>query len=280
MLQRSPTYVLSRPDEDAVSQKLRRWFPEQFAYDLTRWKNVTAQALLFQLSRRYPNYVKKLIRKVVHGWMGDDFDIDTHFNPSYKPWDQRLCLVPNGDLFRSLRKGTSSIVTDHIERFTENGIQLKSGETLEADIIVTATGLELLLLGGLKLEVDGVEKKVSDSLTYKGMMFSGIPNLALAAGYTNASWTLKCDLTSNYVCRLISYMDKHQYQYCVANDDPSVKRLQFLDLASGYVDRAMDQFPKQGDKSPWKLHQNYLLDIMNLRLGSVRDKAMGFYKAK
>jgi cation diffusion facilitator CzcD-associated flavoprotein CzcO len=272
--------VLSRPDEDAVSQKLRRWFPEQFAYDLTRWKNVTAQALLFQLSRRYPNYVKKLIRKVVHGWMGDDFDIDTNFNPSYKPWDQRLCLVPNGDLFRSLRKGTSSIVTDHIERFTENGIQLKSGETLEADIIVTATGLELLLLGGLKLEVDGVEKKVSDSLTYKGMMFSGIPNLALAAGYTNASWTLKCDLTSNYVCRLISYMDKHQYQYCVANDDPSVKRLQFLDLASGYVDRAMDQFPKQGDKSPWKLHQNYLLDIMNLRLGSVRDKAMGFYKAK
>ncbi|UVW36172.1 NAD(P)/FAD-dependent oxidoreductase [SAR92 clade bacterium H455] len=280
MLQRSPTYVLSSPDEDAMSQRLRRWFPEQLAYDLTRWKNVTAQALLFQLSRRYPNYVKKLIRKVVQGWMGDDFDIDTHFNPSYKPWDQRLCLVPNGDLFRSLRKGTSSIVTDHIERFTENGIQLKSGETLEADIIVTATGLELLLLGGLKLEVDGVEKKVSDSLTYKGMMFSGIPNFALAAGYTNASWTLKCDLTSNYVCRLISYMDKHQYQYCVANNDPSVKRLQFLDLASGYVDRAMDQFPKQGDKSPWKLHQNYLLDIFNLRLGSVRDKAMGFYKAK
>jgi len=280
MLQRSPTYVLSSPDEDAMSQRLRRWFPEQLAYDLTRWKNVTAQALLFQLSRRYPNYVKKLIRKVVHGWMGDDFDIDTHFNPSYKPWDQRLCLVPNGDLFRSLRKGTSSIVTDHIERFTENGIQLKSGETLEADIIVTATGLELLLLGGLKLEVDGVEKKASDSLTYKGMMFSGIPNFALAAGYTNASWTLKCDLTSNYVCRLISYMDKHQYQYCVANNDPSVKRLQFLDLASGYVNRAMDQFPKQGDKSPWKLHQNYLLDIFNLRLGSVRDKAMGFYKAK
>jgi len=278
MLQRSPTYVLSRPDEDAVSQKLRRWFPEQLAYDLTRWKNVTAQAMLFQLSRRFPNYVKKLIRKVVHGWMGDDFAIDTHFNPSYKPWDQRLCLVPNGDLFRSLRKGTSSIVTDHIERFTENGIQLKSGETLEADIIITATGLELLLLGGLKLEVDGVETKVADSLTYKGMMFSGIPNLALAAGYTNASWTLKCDLTSNYVCRLLSYMDKHKYQYCVANNDPSVKRLQFLDLASGYVDRAIDQFPKQGDKSPWKLHQNYLLDILNLRIGSVRDKAMGFYR--
>ena len=280
MLQRSPTYVLSRPDVDATSQKFRRWFPEQFAYDLTRWKNVTMQALLFQASRRFPNYVKKLIRKVVHAWMGDDFDIDTHFNPSYNPWDQRLCLVPNGDLFRSLRKGTSSIVTDHIKTFTETGIELKSGEFIEADIIVTATGLELLLLGGMQLEVDGVEKKVSDSLTYKGMMFSGIPNLALAAGYTNASWTLKCDLTSNYVCRLISYMDKHNYQYCVANNDPSVKRLQFLDLASGYVDRAMDQFPKQGDKSPWKLHQNYLWDILNLRMGSVRDKAMGFHKAK
>ena len=279
MLQRSPTYVLSRPDVDATSMKFRRWFSEQFAYDLTRWKNVTMTALLFQLSRRYPNYVKKLIRKVVQGWMGDDFDIDTHFNPSYNPWDQRLCLVPNGDLFRSLRKGSSSIVTDHIESFTETGIELESGECLEADIVVTATGLELLLLGGMKLEVDGVETKVSECLTYKGMMFSGIPNLALAAGYTNASWTLKCDLTSNYVCRLLSHMDRHQYQYCVANNDPSVKRLQFLDLASGYVDRAMDQFPKQGDKSPWKLHQNYLLDILNLRVGSVRDKAMGFYKA-
>ena len=279
MLQRSPTYVLSRPDVDATSMKFRRWFSEQFAYDLTRWKNVTMTALLFQLSRRYPNFVKKLIRKVVHGWMGDDFDIDTHFNPRYNPWDQRLCLVPNGDLFRSLRKGSSTIVTDHIERFTEKGIELKSGEILEADIVVTATGLELLLLGGIKLEVDGVETKVSESLTYKGMMFSGIPNLALAAGYTNASWTLKCDLTSDYVCRLLSHMDRHQYQYCVANNDPSVKRLQFLDLASGYVDRAMDQFPKQGDKSPWKLHQNYLLDILNLRVGSVRDKAMGFYKS-
>jgi len=259
---------------------LRKWFSAQLAYDLTRWKNVTRQALLFQMSRYFPNAVKKLLRKMVHQWLGDDFDIDTHFNPRYNPWDQRLCLVPDGDLFRSLRKGTSSIVTDHIERFTEKGIELKSGDFLEADIIISATGLEMLLLGGIKIAVDGEEKTLSDSLTYKGMMFSGIPNLALAAGYTNASWTLKCDLTSAYVCRLLSYMDKQNYQYCVAeNSDPNVKRLQFIDLASGYVDRAMDQFPSQGDKSPWRLHQNYLLDIVNLRLGSVRDKAMLFYKA-
>lgn len=280
MLQRSPTYVISSPAEDAVSHRLRKWFSAQLAYDLTRWKNVTRQALLFQMSRYFPNAVKKLLRKMVHQWLGDDFDIDTHFNPRYNPWDQRLCLVPDGDLFRSLRKGTSSIVTDHIERFTEKGIELKSGDFLAADIIISATGLEMLLLGGIKIAVDGEEKTLSDSLTYKGMMFSGIPNLALAAGYTNASWTLKCDLTSAYVCRLLSYMDKKNYQYCVAeNSDPNVKRLQFIDLASGYVDRAMDQFPSQGDKSPWRLHQNYLLDIVNLRLGSVRDKAMLFYKA-
>ncbi len=279
MLQRSPTYVISSPGEDKLSQRFRRWFSEGFAYGLTRWKNVTAQAILFQLSRRYPNFVKKLLRKMVYQWMGDDFDIDTHFNPNYNPWDQRLCLVPDGDLFRSLRKGTSSIVTDHIETFTETGIQLKSGEVLEADIIVTATGLELLLLGGINLSVDGNAVDLSNSLAYKGMMFSDVPNLALAAGYTNASWTLKCDLTSAYVCRLLSYMDKHNYQFCVPkNSDPSVERLQFLDLASGYVDRAMDRFPKQGNKAPWRLHQNYLLDILTLRGGGLRDKAMGFYR--
>jgi len=280
MLQRSPTYVISAPAEDKVSQRLRRWFSERVAYGLTRWKNVSTQALLFQLSRRYPNFVKKILRKAVHQWMGDDFDIDTHFNPRYNPWDQRLCLVPDGDLFRSLRKGTSSIVTDHIEAFTEKGIQLKSGDFLEADIVITATGLELLLLGGIELNVDGVPVDLSNSLTYKGMMFSDVPNLALAAGYTNASWTLKCDLTSAYVCRLLSYMDQYKFQYCMAkNTDSSVEKLQFLDLASGYVDRAVDQFPKQGNKAPWRLHQNYLLDIFTLRGGGLQDKVMGFYRA-
>ena len=279
MLQRSPTYVISRPDIDRVSRGLGRVLPEKLAYGLTRWKNVTLQALLYQMSRRFPSLIKRLLRKSARQWLGDGFAIDTHFNPSYNPWDQRLCLVPNGDLFRSLRKGTSSIVTDHIERFTENGIQLKSGDFLEADIIVSATGLELLVLGGMQLTVDAEPVKIPDALGYKGMMFSDVPNFALAAGYINASWTLKCDLTSEYVCRLLTYMDKHNYQYCVPRiDDPLMQRIPFLDLASGYVDRAIDQFPKQGAKAPWRLHQNYLLDISNLRVGSVRDRAMKFYR--
>jgi monooxygenase len=279
MLQRSPTYVISRPDTDVVSRVLGKILPEKLAYSLTRWKNVSLQALMFQLSRRCPNLVKKLLRRSARHWLGDDFDIDTHFNPRYNPWDQRLCLVPNGDLFRSLRKGTSSIVTDHIERFTEKGIQLKSGDFLEADIVVTATGLELLVLGGMQLSVDDKPVKIPETTGYKGMMFSDVPNFALAAGYTNASWTLKCDLTSDYVCRLLSYMDKHNYQYCVPKiNDPQMQRIPFLDLASGYVDRAIDQFPKQGAKAPWRLYQNYLLDILNLRFASLRDKAMKFYR--
>jgi cation diffusion facilitator CzcD-associated flavoprotein CzcO len=279
MLQRSPTYVISRPDIDKISQTLGKIFPEKLAYGLTRWKNVSLQALVYQLSRRCPGLVKKLLRRSARYWLGDDFDIDTHFNPRYNPWDQRLCLVPNGDLFCSLRKGSSSIVTDHIEHFTENGIQLKSGDFLEADIVVTATGLELLVLGGMQLSVDQEPVKIPETLGYKGMMFSDVPNFALAAGYTNASWTLKCDLTSDYVCRLLSYMDKHDYQYCVPKiNDPQMQRIPFLDLASGYVDRAIDQFPKQGTKAPWRLYQNYLLDILNLRFASLRDKAMKFYR--
>jgi len=279
MLQRSPTYVISRPDVDVVSRALGKILPEKLAYGLTRWKNVSLQALMYQMSRRFPKLVKRLLRKSARYWLGDDFDIDTHFNPRYNPWDQRLCLVPNGDLFRSLRKGTSSIVTDHIERFTEKGIQLKSGDFLDADIIVSATGLELLVLGGMQLSVDSKPVVIPETVGYKGMMFSDVPNFALAAGYTNASWTLKCDLTSEYVCRLLSYMDKHNYQYCVAKiNDPQMQRIPFLDLASGYVDRAIDQFPKQGAKAPWRLYQNYLLDILKLRAGSVRDSAMKFYR--
>lgn len=279
MLQRSPTYVISRPDVDTLSRALGKILPEKIAYGLTRWKNVSLQGLMYQMSRRFPKLVRKLLRKSARHWLGDDFDIDTHFNPSYNPWDQRLCLVPNGDLFCSLREGSSSIVTDHIECFTENGIQLKSGDFLEADIIVSATGLELLVLGGMQLSVDSKPVVIPETVGYKGMMFSDVPNFALAAGYTNASWTLKCDLTSEYVCRLLAYMDRHNYQYCVAKiNDPQMQRIPFLDLASGYVDRAIDTFPKQGSKAPWRLYQNYLLDILNLRVGSVRDGAMRFYR--
>lgn len=279
MLQRSPTYVISRPDIDTLSRALGKILPEKLAYGLTRWKNISLQALLFQMSRRFPRLVKGLLRKSARHWLGDDFDIDTHFNPRYNPWDQRLCLVPNGDLFHSLSKGTATVVTDHIERFTENGIQLKSGDFLEADIIVSATGLELLVLGGMQLSVDNRPVVIPETVGYKGMMFSDVPNFALAAGYTNASWTLKCDLTSEYVCRLLSYMDRHNYQYCVPEiDDPQMQRIPFLDLASGYVHRAIDTFPKQGSKAPWRLYQNYLLDILNLRGGSLRDRAMKFYR--
>ena len=279
MLQRSPTYVISRPEIDTLSRALGKILPEKLAYGLTRWKNVSLQALMFQMSRRFPKLVKRLLRKSARDWLGKDFDVDTHFNPRYNPWDQRLCLVPNGDLFRSLRQGTSTVVTDHIEHFTESGIRLKSGDVLEADIIVSATGLELLVFGGMQLTVDSQPVVIPETVGYKGMMFSDVPNLALAAGYTNASWTLKCDLTSEYVCRLLAYMDRHNYQYCVAKfNDPQMQRIPFLDLASGYVDRAIDELPKQGSKAPWRLYQNYLLDILNLRAGSVRDKAMKFYR--
>ena len=207
MLQRSPTYVVSRPSKDSFAAKLERYLPDQLAYALTRWKNVLSQMILYRMSKRRPEYVREKLIKWTQHWLGKDFDVDTHFSPSYKPWDQRLCLVPNGDLFRSLRKGTSSVVTDHIRNFTKTGIQLKSGKTLEADIIVTATGLELLAMGGIQVEIDGKSIDISGTVQYKGMMLSDVPNFFFATGYTNASWTLKCDLTSEYVCRLINHMD-------------------------------------------------------------------------
>ena len=209
--------------------------------------------------------------------MGEDFDVATHFSPSYKPWDQRLCLVPNGDLFRSLRKGTSTIVTDHISSFTEEGIQLKSGKTLDADIVVTATGLELLALGGMKIVVDGRSVDISDTVQYKGMMLSDVPNLFVATGYTNASWTLKCDLTSEYVCRLINHMDKtHQQQCTPRTGNMSFNRVMSIGLESGYIKRSIDKFPREGAIAPWKLHQSYFLDLLQLRYGSVKDKYMEF----
>ena len=280
MLQRSPTYVVSRPAEDAFAQRLARYLPAKIAYLITRWKNVSQQALLFQLSRRRPEKVKAMLRKLTRLSLGENYDIDTHFTPKYNPWDQRLCLVPDGDLFRSLRKGTSSVVTDHIKTFTKTGIKLESGTLLKADIVVTATGLELLAMGGMKIVVDGKTIKLPDTLGYKGMMLSDVPNFVLASGYTNASWTLKCDLTSEYVCRLLKHMDRKNLDYAVArNHDPDLERVAFLDLASGYVDRSIDQFPKQGKVAPWRLQQNYLLDILNLRFASIKGGAMEFGRA-
>lgn len=277
MLQRSPTYVVSRPAADAIANGLRRVLPIKLAYQLTRWKNVLLGMLFFQLCRRRPEFMKRLLAKGVLRELGPDYDVATHFTPRYNPWDQRLCLVPNGDLFEALKKGRASVVTDHIDTFTERGIQLKSGKELEADIIVTATGLELQLLGGMQVAVDGKPVEFSKVLTYKGMMYSGVPNLASAFGYTNASWTLKCDLTCAYVCRLLSYMDANSYRQCMPNNrDPSVGEEPWIDFSSGYVQRALDMLPKQGSKTPWKLHQNYLLDLLTLKFGSVQDEGMEF----
>jgi cation diffusion facilitator CzcD-associated flavoprotein CzcO len=277
MLQRSPSYIVSLPAEDPIGKRLRRFLPAKVSAPILRWKNVLLTMGSFQLSRRRPGLMRRLVRKGLERQLPAGYDIDTHFNPSYDPWDQRLCLVPNGDLFEAIGDGSASVVTDQIETFTEKGIELVSGAELEADLIVTATGLNLLVLGGIEIAVDGRAVTLSETMSYKGMMLSGVPNFAFAVGYTNASWTLKCDLTCEYVCRLLNHMDRLGHKQCVPyNRDPSVRELPFLDFSSGYVQRSIDKFPKQGSKAPWRLHQNYALDIFNLRFGSLEDSAMEF----
>jgi cation diffusion facilitator CzcD-associated flavoprotein CzcO len=280
MLQRSPSYVVSLPGEDPVAKFLRRLLGAKAAYSIVRWKNVLVTMLVFQLSRRRPGFVRKLVRGGVERRLPTGYDIDTHFKPSYDPWDQRMCLVPNGDLFEAISAQRASVVTDQIDTFTERGIQLRSGAELDADLIVTATGLNLLALGGMQIAVDGSEVDVSDTMSYKGMMLSGVPNLAIAFGYTNASWTLKADLTCAYVCRLLNHMDEHRYVQCTpSNDDPSIEEQPFIDFSSSYVQRSIEQFPKQGSKAPWRLYQNYALDILALKFGAVEDGAMRFVPA-
>jgi monooxygenase len=276
MLQRSPSYIVSLPAEDPLAKALRRVLPLRVTYPIVRWKNVLLTLLSFQLSRRRPQLVKALVRKGVEKRLPPGYDIETHFNPRYNPWDQRLCLVPDGDLFEAICAGRASMVTDRIERFTERGITLQSGAELEADLVVTATGLNLLALGGMQVVVDGSEITLSQTMSYKGMMLSGVPNMAVTFGYTNASWTLKADLTCAYVCRLLNHMDEHGYVHCVPREDPSMPELPFIDFSSGYVLRAIDQFPRQGSEPPWRLYQNYALDVMSLRFGGIEDSAMEF----
>jgi monooxygenase len=277
MLQRSPTYVVSLPAEDAIANVLRRWFGARRAYPIVRWKNVVLTTLFYQLSRRRPRVVKSMIRKGAIRQLPEGYAVDTHFKPRYQPWDQRLCLVPDGDLFTAIRQGQASVVTDQIEEFTETGLRLESGAELEADIVVMATGLRLLALGGIELAVDGREIKLPETMAYKGMMLSDVPNFAFTIGYTNASWTLKADLVSEYVVRLLRHMDAHAYDQCVpANDDPTVTERPLLDFQAGYVLRSIDEFPRAGSRAPWQLGMSYAHDALKLRYGRIDDGAMRF----
>jgi len=272
MLQRSPTYIVSRPAVDAIATRLRKRLPEKVAYGLTRWKNVAIALAFYQVCRKFPARAKKAMVGEVKKALGQTVDVATHFTPTYNPWDQRVCLVPDGDLFEPLRSGKAEVVTDQIETFTEKGILLRSGRTLEADLVVTATGLKLLFIGGMKLTVDGREVEPSKAMNYKGAMLSDVPNLAVTFGYTNASWTLKCDLTCELVCRLLTLMDQKGYRICVPRlTDPEVQEEPLLDFSSGYVQRALSELPKQGSKAPWRVHQNYALDLMTLRHGPLED---------
>ena len=279
MLQRSPSYIVTRPAEDKVANFFRRVLPDRAAYMLTRWKNVLTGSFFYRLARNRPKLFKWMVARGVRKQLGEQYD-SKHFTPPYNPWDQRLCLVPDADLFRAIREGRVSVVTDHIETFTEEGLLLKSGERLDADIIVTATGLVLKLFSKMQLVVDQALVDLPKTLVYKGMMFSDVPNLAFAVGYTNASWTLKCDLVAEYVCRLLNHMDQRGYSMCTPRvNDPDVGEQPVIDFNSGYVLRALDTLPRQGLKTPWRLHQNYVKDLSMMRYGRVEDGAMEFKSA-
>ena len=281
MVQRSPTYMVSLPSSDFLANTLRRIFPESVVYTLTRLKNTLFGTLIYQLSQRRPEMIKRFIKKQLRKELGPQFDIDRHFTPPYNPWDQRMCLVPDGDFLIALRENRASIVTDLIDTFTPMGLKMKSGEQLDADIIVTATGLELVSLGGITLTVDEQPVQTNKSVTYKGTMLTGIPNLSFVFGYTNASWTLKADLLCTFVCRLLNYMDKHGYKQVIPRlNDPEVEDLPLLDLTSGYIQRALDKFPRQGSKLPWRLYQNYFFDTVMIRFGSINDDALEFKRAE
>jgi cation diffusion facilitator CzcD-associated flavoprotein CzcO len=276
MLQRSPSYITSLPDKNPLAGLLRR-LPGTRGDTAIRWVNAVGTQAFFHLSKRRPELVKRILRRRVQQQLPPGYDVDTHFSPTYDPWDQRLCVVPNGDLFAAIREGKASVVTDHVETFTEKGIRLRSGDELEADVVVTATGLDLLFIGGMQLTVDGEAVDPAERLTYKGMMLEGVPNMALAVGYTNASWTLKCDLTCDYVCRLLAHMHGSGLRQATpVNDGPDVTAAPLLGLSSGYVQRSVHLFPKQGSRFPWQVHQSYLRDYRAMKLRGVEDEAMVF----
>lgn len=277
MLQRSPTYVISAPEQDKIANRLRRVLPVRLAYRLSRWKNVAYMSGVYQLSQRFPNFVKKGLLKKVREHVGPDYDVEKHFTPSYRPWEQRMCLIPDADMFEAIKANRASVVTDHIETFTEKGILLKSGTELEADIIITATGLVMQAFGGIELSVDGRRVDPGESLAYKGVMISGVPNFAAVFGYINASWTLKADLICNYVCRLLNFMERKGVRQVTPKSGDDRAAAPFVThFTPGYIQRALASWPKQGSRKPWRVYQNYFRDTLALKWTSIADSALEF----
>jgi monooxygenase len=280
MLQRTPSYVLPVPRNDALADRLRALLGEERAFALTRRKNIARGIGIWKFCQKYPKAARRLIRWVNTKQLPEGYPVDEHFNPPYDPWDQRLCAVPDGALFRAIRNGTADVVTDRIETFTENGVLLASGRELEADVIVTATGLNVQAIGGISLTVDGEPVHLPDTVAYKGMMLSGVPNFALAIGYTNSSWTLKIGLLCEHFCRLLAYMDAHGYDVARPEpSDPDMPTRPFLDFAAGYIQRAVDQLPRQGDRMPWLTSMSYSSDVKLLRADSVTDPELHLSRA-
>lgn len=279
MLQRSPSYIASLPSEDALAHRLHQLLPARLAHRIARWKSLLVSMYFYTLARRYPDATSKSIRAMIQQQLGPDYDVDTHFKPRYNPWDQRLCLAADGDFFQVIKAGKASVVTDQIESFTEGGVRLTSGQELHADIIVTATGLTLQLMGGAELWVDGRPIDLGKTLSYRGMMYSDVPNLASVFGYTNASWTLKCELINEYVCRLLNYMDRHGYSQCTPRRTGSaITAERALDFTSGYIQRGLQSFPQQGSRKPWRIYQNYFRDLLSLRFSRLNDGTLEFQR--
>jgi cation diffusion facilitator CzcD-associated flavoprotein CzcO len=276
MLQRSPSYVVSRPAEYGFATRWFRRFPARLAYFFTRWRVIAESMFLYHMARKHPDEAKRRIVSLAARDLGPGFDVATHFTPRYKPWDQRVCVVPDGDMFTAIRAGRASVVTDTIECFTPGGVKLASGQELAADIVVMATGLQLNVLGDAAITIDGQPFRPGESMSYKGMMLSDVPNFATAFGYTNASWTLKADLTAAYVCRLLRYMDRKQVAIAVPRREAGLEPRPFVDFSSGYVQRALDLLPKQGSRKPWQVYQNYVKDLMMIRYGRLKDGVMRF----
>ena len=276
MLQRSPTYVLALPAVDPVARVLRRWLPERTSYWLTRWKNIGVTIATFQLSQRAPRAARRFIRNAAAKQLPEGYPVDVHFKPAYDPWDQRLCLVPDGDLFRTIREGSVDVVTDTIDTFTSDGVRVSSGEVIPAEVVVTATGLNLKIVGDVSLRVDGEDVDLRERMAYRALMFGGVPNFAFTIGYTNASWTLKADLVADYVCRLLTHLDEHGLRSAVPVPDPDVAPAPFMDFTPGYVLRSLHLLPQQGDQEPWRLRQNYVYDVRSIRRSPVDDGVLRF----